>query len=54
MGIGRCDLGERTCSSQLQPQILAASIGSHLTTTILAAMSIKFVDMLVTINLGDN
>lgn len=42
LGIGRSDFGDRTCSSQLQPQILATSSGSHLTTGILAAMSLKF------------
>ena len=39
MGIGRCDLGDSTCSSQWQPHVLATSTGSHLTSRILAGMS---------------
>jgi hypothetical protein len=30
-GIGRCDLGDSTCSSQWHPHALATSTGSHLT-----------------------
>jgi hypothetical protein len=30
-GMGRCDLGDRTCPSQWHPHVVATSTGSHLT-----------------------